>query len=176
FTNADTSESTPVVVVSESLAKKYFPNEDPIGRPLWIGHAQSLPGSAPRTVIGVVGDTRRDRLEAAPDPSAWVPILQQSVAENVWRNLFLVAHTEIEPHAALGVISQRIASVDAELALTNIMTMEERLGESVWRQRFTASVLGVFSLIALAIAVLGVFGITSYLVNQRTQEIGVRMA
>jgi putative ABC transport system permease protein len=176
FTNADTRESVQIVVINEALAKRYFPNEDPIGKPLWIGHAQMLPGSLPRTIVGVVGDTLLDRLDTAPEASAWVPISQQSFGEDLWRTLFLVVKTDIEPQAALAGVRQRIAGIDSELALTGIATMEDRLGESVWRQRFTASVLGVFSFIAMAIAMLGVFGITSYLVRERTHEIGVRMA
>jgi putative ABC transport system permease protein len=176
FSHADSATSAPVVVINEALAKRFFPNEDPLGKPVWIGHAQSLPSSPPRAIIGVIGDILLNNLDSTPNAAAWVPISQQDGNEMTWRNLYLVAHTANEPQSALAAIRKQIASVDADLALSDIATMEERLGVSLWRQRFTASVLSAFSLIALAIAALGVFGVTSYLVGLRTHEIGLRVA
>jgi putative ABC transport system permease protein len=176
FSRADSAASVPVVVINEALAKRYFPDEDPVGKPLWVGHAQSLPEAAPRTVIGVVGDILLNRLDSSPIPIAWVPISQQEGNELGWRNLYLVAHTSSKPEAAIAAIRKQIAGVDADLALADIATMDERIDDSLWRQRFTASVLSAFSLVALVIAALGVFGVTSYLVGQRTHEIGIRVA
>jgi putative ABC transport system permease protein len=174
--DADAHDAQPVVVINEKLARQQFPGEDPLGKQIWIGHAESLPSSSPRTIVGVVGDTHMYALERDPDPSAWVPMAQQNVSEDIWRNLFLVADTGTDPTNALASVSQTIRSIDPELAVADVSSMEQRLRDSLWRQRFSSSVLGAFSVAALGIAVLGVFGVTSYLVALRSHEIGVRMA
>jgi putative ABC transport system permease protein len=117
-----------------------------------------------------------DNLELAPDPAAWVPIAQQDNSDSIFRNLYLVAHTSFAPPSALGAVRDRIHTIDPDLALSDVASMDDRLGDSLWRQRFSAIVVGAFSLAALAIAVLGVSGMTSHLVASRTLEIGVRMA
>jgi putative ABC transport system permease protein len=174
--DADAHGAQPVVVINEKLARQQFPGENPLGKQIWIGHAESLPSSSPRTIVGVVADTHMYALERDPDPGAWVPIAQQNVSEDIWRNLFLVADTGIDPMNALASVSQMIRGIDPQLAIADVSSMEQRLRDSLWRQRFSSSVLGAFSLAALGIAVLGVFGVTSYLVALRSHEIGVRMA
>ena len=174
--DADAHDAQPVVVINEKLARQQFPGENPLGKQIWIGHAESLPSSYPRTIVGVVADTHMYALERDPDPGAWVPIAQQNVSEDIWRNLFLVADTGIDPMNALASVSQMIRGIDPQLAIADVSSMEQRLRDSLWRQRFSSSVLGAFGLAALGIAVLGVFGVTSYLVALRSHEIGVRMA
>jgi len=172
----DTSATPPVVVINEQLARTQFRGENPVGKILWVGHAEALPLSRPRVVIGVVGDTRMDQLENAPDPAAWIPITQQENSDTILRNLYLVAHTTVAPGAALIAIRERIREIDPDLALSDVASLEDRVGDSLWRQRFSAIVVAAFSIAALAIAVLGVFGMTSYIVACRTFEIGVRIA
>jgi ABC-type antimicrobial peptide transport system permease subunit len=101
---------------------------------------------------------------------------QQSVSEDIWRNLFLIANTGTDPNNAVAALGQKIHGVDKELAVTDVSSMDQLLRDSLWQQRFSANILGAFSLAALGIAVLGVFGVTSYLVALRSHEIGVRMA
>jgi ABC-type antimicrobial peptide transport system permease subunit len=115
-------------------------------------------------------------MDSSTDPAAWVPIAQQDNSESIFRNLYLVAHTSLTPSSALSAIQERIHSIDPDLALSDVATMDDRIGDSLWRQRFSAIVVGAFSLAALAIAALGVFGMTSYLVSSRTFEMGVRVA
>ena len=176
FADSDAHDTQPIVIINEKFARRYFPGEDPIGKPLWIGHAESLPGSAPRVVAGVVGDTHMYALDSDPDAAAWVPMAQQTVSDDIWRNLYYVADTRADPKALLPAVRQRIQNIDPELALFDVSLMTDRLADSLWRQRLSSSVLGAFSLAALAIAVLGVFGVTSYLVALRSREIGIRMA
>jgi putative ABC transport system permease protein len=175
-TDADNHDTLPVVVINERLARQQFPMEDPLGKQIWIGHAEELPNSSPRTIVGIVADTHMYALDREPDPAAWVPMAQENASEDIWRNFFLVANTGIDPANVLSAVGQKIHGVDAELAITDVSSMDARLSDSLWRQRFSASVLGAFSLAAVGIAMLGVFGVTSYLVSLRSHEIGVRMA
>ena len=175
-TDVDTRDSLPVVVINEKLAHQQFPGKDPVGKQIWIGHGESLPTLPPRTIVGVVADMHMYALDHDPDPSAWVPMTQQSVSEDIWRNLFLIANTGTDPNNAVAAVNQKIHGVDKELAITDVSSMDQLLRDSLWQQRFSASILGAFSLAALGIAVLGVFGVTSYLVALRSHEIGVRMA
>ncbi|HXN63895.1 MAG TPA: ABC transporter permease [Candidatus Acidoferrales bacterium] len=172
----DARDKQPVVVINEKLARLYFPGEDPVGKALWVGHAESLAESVPRIVVGVVGNTHMYALERDPDAAAWVPMAQQTVSEDIWRSLFFVANTERDANGALSDVRQRIQGIDPELATADVSLMTERLRDSLWRQRLSSSVVGAFSLAALGIAVLGVFGVTSYLVALRSREIGIRMA
>jgi putative ABC transport system permease protein len=174
--DSDDLAAQPVVVINQQLARAQFSGEDPVGKRIWVGHAEELPGSRPRVIVGVVGDTKMDSLETRADPAAWVPIAQQGDSDSIFRNLYLVAQTSVPPASALSAIRERIRGIDADLALSSVASMQDRLGDSLWRQRFSALVVGAFSFAALAIAVLGVFGMTSYVVACRTFEIGVRIA
>jgi predicted permease len=176
LSRSDNRNAQRVAVVNQKFAHDLFGNDNPIGKRIWLGHAEALPGSQARTIVGVVGDIRLDRLENSPDAAAWVPIDQQEDSDSILRNLYLVAHTSLAPAGALPAIRELVHSIDPDLALSDVETMDNRLGESMWRQRFSAIVVGAFSLAALGIAVLGVFGITSYLVSSRTYEIGLRIA
>ncbi len=173
---SDDSAAQPVVVINEQLARAQFSGENPVGKRIWVGHAEALPLSRPRVIVGVVADSRMYSLESVPDPAAWVPIAQQENSDSILRNLYLIANTSVAPTSALGAIRVRIRGIDPDLALSDVASMEDRLGDSLWRQRFSAIVVGAFSVAALAIAVLGVFGMTSYVVACRTFEIGVRIA
>jgi len=115
-------------------------------------------------------------VESDPDPAAWVPMAQQAASDSIWRNLFVVAEVDGNVAGLLPGIRDRIKSVDPDLAIADVSWMAERVNDSLWRQRLSSRVLAVFSLVALGIAVLGIFGVTSYLVALRSREIGIRMA
>ncbi len=167
FTEQDTLESPKVTIINETLARQLWPGENPIGRRFTAWHDEKFP----REVIGVVGDTKVT-LDKAAEGQMYVPYAQ----DPNWSSLSLVVRTAGEPTALAGSVREAIRAVDKAVPNYNLKTMNDVVSASAAPRRVPMLLLSVFAGVAMLLAMLGIYGVTSYYVTQRTHEIGIRMA
>ena len=178
FTERDNRDAPPVAVINESMARRFFPGENPIGQRVTT---TIVPGDQPREIVGIVGDTPTSRWDRSPTPALYVPHLQESLRSRVPYgqsrvNMFFMLRVSQSLSAMVPELRRAVADVDASLPITDVETLDAYLARQVDAPRDSMVLVGIFGAVALLLAVCGIYAIVAYGVVQRTHEIGIRMA
>jgi putative ABC transport system permease protein len=171
FTDRDDGAASPVAIVTESFAKQFFPSEDPIGKRI-TPNGSVEPGKPPvREIVGVVADMHLISLRQAPKPQIYVPHQQFAIL-----SMSIFVRTQIDPHSLTTALRNAVSEIDKDVPAYRLRSLADYRARSIAQPRLNAMLVALFAVIALLLAAAGIFGVMSYSVTQRTQEIGIRLA
>jgi putative ABC transport system permease protein len=171
FTDRDDRNAPPVAIVSESFVKQYFPGENPVGKRI-VPNGSDSEGKPPvREIVGVVADMHLISLRLTPKPQIYLPHQQFGIG-----SMSIFVQTQIDPQSLTNALRRTVAEIDKGVPVYRTQTLTDYMSQSIAQPRLNAMLVGLFALIALLLAAAGIFGVMSYSVTQRTQEIGIRLA
>jgi len=173
FTDHDADSTVRVVVVNEAFVRRFAPQGDVIGRRVQFGREGRDGGVKQAEIVGVVGDVRNDGLDVAPPPRVYESILQHP---SLRLAAFLRTRSDVDVKATKDALTTTVHSINPELPVFNVRTMADLMSTSMARRRFSLFLMSVFAVSALLLAALGIYGVMAFVVGQRAQEFGIRLA